>query len=604
MVTTVPARDAIPIEETWNRESVFTTLDEWQNEYDAVLALAPQIAAYQGRLGEGAETLAELMTQAETLQVRAITVMFYAVMDYSVDTTNAQMASLYEKAQMLMGQVMGSMAFIEPEILALGQETALGWCQQNDKLTVYTHWVQDLFRRAASIRSADVEQLLGQLATPFAGAEQVHSMLTNADMQFPDAHDAQGNPHTVTQGTLDTLLRNPDREVRRTAWEGYADQYLQHKNTLATTLSTSMKQTIFTARARGFENTLQYKLNPHNLPESVFHNLVETFREYIPVWHRYWRVRRKALGVDQLHPYDIWAPLTKHDPRVSYEEAVEWISTGLQPLGADYVQVLRRGTLEQRWVDRAVNKGKREGAFSFGTPNTHPFIMMSYDNTLGAMSTLAHELGHSLHTYHSVQNQPLVYAHYSLFLAEIASNFNQALTRAYLLENNPDPLFQIAVIEEAMDNFHRYFFIMPSLARFEYAVHSRLERGEPVNADDMINLLTEIFSEGYGEEMQVDPARVGITWAQFSHLYEDYYVFQYATGISAAHHFANRILNDEPGAVEAYLGFLSAGSSAYPLDVLDAAGVDMRSPNVVHATFGVLDSYIDRLENLVDAHLT
>ncbi len=601
--TTIPARDVIPDAQKWHRESVFANVDAWHAEYKTVQGMIPGAAAYQGRLAESPQTLAEALQQATELQMRAMTLYFYAIMEYSMDTTHAESAALNEKAQMLFGQVMGGLAFIEPELLAIGHDTLKTWCAKHDALAIYTQWLDDLFRRAEHVRSGEVEQLFGMLAAPFGGAEQAHSMLTNADMRFPDAVGADGQPHPVTQGTLGTLLTNPDREVRRTAWEGYADVYLQFKNTLAATLSTSMKQTGFLAQARGYDNSLQSKLHEHHLPESVFHNLIDTFRENIPTWHRYWQVRRKALGVETLNPYDIWAPLTTQPQRVSYEQAVDWISAGLQPLGDAYVATLRRGTLEERWVDRAVNQGKREGAFSFGTPRTHPFIMMSYDDSLGAMSTLAHELGHSLHSYHSWQTQPEIYGRYSLFLAEIASNFNQALTRAYLFEHNPDPFFQIALIEEAMDNFHRYFFIMPSLARFEYEVHSRLERGEGVTADDMIGLMTEIFSEGYGDAMHVDHDRVGITWAPFPHLYEDYYVFQYATGISAAHHFANRILGQESGAVDAYLGFLRAGSSAYPLDVLDAAGVDMRSPEVVQETFGVLADYVERLEGLVDAHL-
>ncbi|MEZ4671764.1 MAG: M3 family oligoendopeptidase [Anaerolineae bacterium] len=382
--------------------------------------------------------------------------------------------------------------------------------------------------------------------------------------------------------------------------ENYADTYLSFKNTLTSNYLASVKRDVFLARARNYKGALEASLFQNNIGREVFDNLIATYRKNIPTWHKYWAIRRKALGVDTLNPYDIWAPIAKKPPKVPYKKAVAWICEGMKPLGKAYVDALRRGCLEERWVDVYPNKGKSAGAFSFGTYDTHPFIMMSYDDGLGALSTLAHELGHSMHSYHS-SKQPYIYADYSLFVAEVASNFNQAMTRAHLFKTNSDPDFQIAVIEEAMNNLHRYFFIMPTLARFELEVHERIERGEAVTADDLITLMTDLFSEGYGKEMHVDRERVGITWAQFGHLYANYYVYQYATGISAAHALSGRILDGVPGAAENYIKFLSAGSSLYPVDALKLGGVDMATPEAVERTFAVLASYVDRLEKLVAA---
>ncbi len=271
----------------------------------------------------------------------------------------------------------------------------------------------------------------------------------------------------------------------------------------------------------------------------------------------------------------------------------------MQPLGDDYVSILRQGALHDRWIDVYPNQGKRQGAFSFGWQGTYPFIMTSYHDDLKAMSTVAHELGHSMHSYFTWQHQPFVYANYSLFVAEVASNFNQAMVRAHLRQAQPDPDFQIALIEEAMNNFHRYFFIMPTLAQFELEVHTRIEQGEPLTADDMNTLMADLFAEGYGSEMAFDRDQVGITWAQFGHLFSNYYVFQYATGISAAHALANRILAGEPGAAANYRQFLNAGGSLYPMDALKLAGVDMTTPEAVEATFKVLGDMVDQLEKLV-----
>jgi oligoendopeptidase F len=312
-------------------------------------------------------------------------------------------------------------------------------------------------------------------------------------------------------------------------------------------------------------------------------------------------VRRRALGLDRLHVYDIKAPLSASTPSVPFNQAVEWITQGMAPLGDEYVHTLRRGVLEQRWVDIYPNQGKRAGAFSTGVQGTHPFLLMSYTDDLASLSTLAHELGHSMHSYYTWKTQPPIYANYTIFVAEVASNFNQALVRAHLFATNPDPEFQIAVIEEAMSNFHRYFFIMPTLARFELEMHQRAERGLPLTADTMNALTAELFSEGYGPAMAVDVDRVGSTWAQFpTHLYSNFYVYQYATGIAAAHALAEQVLAGAPDAADRYLTFLKAGNSRYPLEVLQEAGVDLTTPEPVEKTFGVLAGLIDRLEQLIE----
>jgi oligoendopeptidase F len=331
----------------------------------------------------------------------------------------------------------------------------------------------------------------------------------------------------------------------------------------------------------------------------VFHTLIEVFKENLPTWHRYWRVRREALGYDALYVYDIKAPLTEAKPEVPYEQAVVWICEGMAPLGEEYVAAIRRGCREGRWVDRARNKGKRQGAFSSGAYDTQPFIMMSYADDVFSLSTLAHELGHSMHSFLTRKNQPYIYGHYSLFVAEVASNFHQAMVRDYLFRTQEDADLQLALIEEAMSNFHRYFFIMPTLARFELEMHQRVERGAPVNARTMMDLTADLFKEGYGKEVVFDDERIGITWAQFVHMYMNFYVYQYATGISGAHALTDRVLSGERGAAEDYVRFLSAGGSVYPLDALKAAGVDLAAPEPVERAFESLAEVVDRLEALV-----
>lgn len=601
--TALPPRSAIAPEHTWNAPSVFQTVDDWHAEYKALMEDLPGLgAAYQGRLADGPGTLAGFLDAYETLYGRVGKIVVYASMMSAVDSADQDAAAMAGQAMGAYSRVLAAAAFAEPEILAIGQDTIAGWLRSEPRLAPYAHYFDNVFRKQAHVRAVEVEEVLGMLADPFSSVAKTASLLANADIQFRPATTRDGQTLSVEQGNLLSHLLSDDRTRRQTAWESYTDGYLSFKNTFANNLATTVKQDVFMARARRHASALESALFPYNIPTDVFHRLIDTFRQHLPTWHRYWAIRRRALGVETLHPYDIWAPLTANRPHIPYLQAVDWISDGLAPLGEDYVAALRRGCLEERWVDIYPNKGKRQGAFSSGWKGTHPFIMMSYNDTLNALSTLAHELGHSMHSFLAWQHQPMVYSDYSLFVAEVASNFNQALVRAHLLATQPDPDFQIAVIEEAMFYFHRYFFIMPTLARFELEMHERVERGEGLSADSLIALMADLFAEGYGGEVHVDRERTGITWATFNHLYANFYVFQYATGISAAHALAQGVLDGKPGAVEDYLSFLKAGDSRYPLDALQLAGVDMRTPEAVETTFGVLASYVDRLAGLVEAH--
>lgn len=598
-LTPIPRAD-VPKAQTWNAESVFPSLQAWQDDYADVESMMEELHPFQGTLGASPERLADWLDVSSQVERRIAKLYFYAIMSTSTDGNNNDFKALVGRAISLYGRGQAFSAFAMPEILALGEEKVLSWIQAEPRLAIYEHWAKDVFRQQAHILSKEVEEVLGLIQEPFGNVENIASELANVDLTVADAQDKDGNPFTVTQGTLQIALQSPDRTLRRTAWNNYGDAYLSVKNTFAQTYLTSVKQQVLQSKLRRYDNVLSFKLSPNNLPQSVFHNLISTFKANIKTWHRFWDVKRRLLKQPDFSPYDIWAPMAQQEPVVSYEQAVDWISAGLQPLGNEYVQALRQGCLQDRWVDYAINDGKRQGAFSYGTYDTMPFIMMSFDHSLGGMSTLAHELGHSLHSYHTRKAQPPVYGNYSLFVAEVASNFNQAMTRAHLLKTNPDRNFQLALLQEAIDNFHRYFFIMPTLARFEYEVYTRAESGKPLTLDTLLGLMGDLYAEGYGDTMTDDRERTSITWAQFMHLYEPYYTFQYATGISAAHALADDVLSGDEGARQRYLTFLSAGSSQHPMEVLKQAGVDMSTPHAVEKTYQVLSDMVDRLESLVE----
>jgi oligoendopeptidase F len=596
--TTLPSRNEVPPDQTWDLASVFPTPQEWEVACKQLTDMLPALSAYQGQLGESPQKLFEfiqLFQEAATLLGK---INVYATNAYSVDTLDQEAAARNGQARSLTAKHAAAISFFDPELMQIGFPRLRQWMEIEPRLAFFRHYVEKLEKRQTHVRSGEVEEVLAMVNDPFYAATSIYSALNNAELSFQPAIASDGSLHEVGQASISALVTHPDREVRRTAWENYSDGYLKFKSTMAATLTATIRQDVFNARARGYETSLHASLAPNNIPVEVFHNLIEVFKKNLPTWRCYWRLRKKLLGYETFHVYDIKAPLTSHKPVISFSQAVKWITEGMAPLGREYVEILQRGCLEERWVDYARNKGKREGAFSSGSMGTRPFIMMSYADDVFSLSTLAHELGHSLHSYHSRLFQPFIYSRYSLFVAEVASNFNQAMVRRHLFETQTSPEFQVSLIEEAMSNYHRYFFIMPTLARFELELHQRVEKGQPINADILIGLTADLFKEGYGDEVEFDRNRIGITWAQFGHMYMNYYVYQYATGIAGAHALVDGILSGKPGAAQKYLDFLKLGGSMYPLDALQAASVDLTSSEPVEKAFAVLAGLVDRLEKL------
>jgi len=602
VVKPLPNRSDIDKRFTWDAESVFPEESGWDHAVDTILSSLPDLAEFKGHLSDSPDALADWFEANERAHRLMAKVIVFTTMSYSVDVGDQEAAARTDRARSVAAQLGAAASFAVPEMLAIGIPNLRKWVATSPRLAHLGHYFDRLEKLQSRIRSAEVEELLTQVSDPLATALSVHSVLANTDLKFAPAVSSDGELHEVAQGTVAALLTNQDREVRRTAFESYADQHLAMRHAMAASLAGGVKRDVFFARARGYASSLEAALEPSHIPVEVYHNVVQTFRDNVSTWHRYWRIRREALGLEVLKPYDTRAQISSSGLKVPYEKAVDWIAEGVAPLGDEYVEVLRQGAFVDRWVDIYPNKGKRMGAFSTGSMDTPPFIFMSYNDDIYSMSTLAHELGHSMHSYHTRGSQPYVYSNYGLFQAEVASNMHQALTRRHLLATKTDPEFQIAVIEEAMSNFYRYFFIMPSLARLELEVHERVERGGALTAEYLNNLMADLMLEVYGSEVDVnerDRERIGSTWAQFhTHLYSNFYVYQYATGIAAADHLVERVAAGERIAVESYLAFLRSGGSMYPLEGLRMAGVDMTSPEPVKAAFATLSSMVDQLEKL------
>jgi oligoendopeptidase F len=603
VIKLLPARSEMDRRYTWDSESVFPTEAAWEEAADSVLARLPDLAEFKGHLGDSAEAMADWFDASERIHRLMGKLMVHATMSYSVDVGDQAAAARADRARFVAAQLGAGTSFAFPEMIAIGLPKLREWVATSPRLAHLGHYFDRLEKMQKRIRSAEVEALLTQVSDPLATALSVHGVLANADLKFEAAADSSGERHEVAQGTVAALLTSSDRVLRRSTFESYADAHLDMQHAMAASLAGGVKRDVFYARARGYASSLEAALEPAHIPVEVYHNVVRTFRKHVGTWHRYWRVRRKALGLSVLKPYDTRAQINESRLEVPYGQAVDWIAEGVSPLGEEYVRILRQGALQDRWVDIYPNRGKRMGAFSTGVMDTQPFIFMSYNDDIYSMSTLAHELGHSMHSYYARNTQPFVYSNYGLFQAETASNMNQALTRRHLLATNADPAFQIAVIEEAMSNFYRYFFIMPSLARLELEIHERAERGAPITADYLNNLMADLISEVYGSEVEVSPSdrdRIGSTWAQFhTHLYSNFYVYQYATGLAAANHLVRRVAQGDSNAVDSYLAFLKSAGSMYPLEGLRMAGVDMTSPEPVEAAFATLAEMVARLDELV-----
>ena len=605
MTRSLPARSAVDKRFTWDSESVFPDEAAWEEAVESIVSRLPDLEEFKGHLGDSPDALADWFDAIERARRLMACVMVYSTMAYSVDVSDQGAAARADRTRTVAAQLGAAASFAVPEMLSVGLPKLRQWATSSPRLSHLDHYFDRLEKLQKRIRSAEVEELLTQVSDPLATALSVHGVLANTDLKFAPAVGSDGDLREVAQGTIASLLTHPDREVRRTAFESYADEHLRMQHAMAASLAGGVKRDVFFARARGYASSLEAALEPGHIPVDVFHNVVRTFRENVGTWHRYWRIRRHALGLEVLRPYDTRAQLGAAELKVPYAQAVDWIAEGVAPLGEEYVKVLREGATQGRWVDVYPNQGKRMGAFSSGAVDTKPFIFMSYNDDIFSMSTLAHELGHSMHSYLAWRSQPFIYSNYGLFQAEVASNMHQALTRRHLLARKTDPAFQIAVIEEAMSNFYRYFFIMPSLARLELEIHEHAERGAAITADYLNNLMADLMEEVYGSEVDVserDRARIGSTWAQFhTHLYSNFYVYQYATGIAAADHLAGRVAAGDKKAVESYLAFLKSAGSMYPLEGLRMAGVDMTSPEPVEAAFATMSSMVDRLEVLTQA---
>ncbi|WP_078408682.1 oligoendopeptidase F [Priestia abyssalis] len=597
-VKKLPARSEIKVEDTWKLEDIFTTDDAWEKEFEEVKALIPNMAKYQGKLGESANSLYEALQTQDELTRKASILYTYAHMRYDQDTTNSLYQGLNDRIKTLYTQVASSLSFVTPELLSIDEQQLKGFLQEKEGLKLYEHALDEVNRQRPHVLSAEEEGLLAQASEVLGASSNTFGMLNNADLEFPSIKDENGDEVEITHGRYIRFLESEDRRVREEAFKAVYKTYGQFKNTFASTLSGTVKKDNFNARVRHYDSARHAALSNNNIPEEVYDNLVKTVNENLHLLHRYVELRKKVLGLDELHMYDLYTPLVKDvKMEVTYEEAKEYILEGLKPLGEDYLNVLRDG-FENRWVDIHENKGKRSGAYSSGTYGTNPYILMNWQNNVNNLFTLAHEFGHSVHSYYTRKTQPYPYGDYSIFVAEVASTCNEALLNDYLLKTIEDPKKRLYLLNHYLEGFRGTVFRQTMFAEFEHDIHVRAQNGEPLTPELLTNAYYELNKKYFGDGLHIDE-EIGLEWARIPHFYYNYYVYQYATGFSAAAALSKQILEEGEPAVARYIGFLKAGSSDYPINVLKKAGVDMATSQPIEEALAVFEQKLTEMEQLL-----
>lgn len=591
-------RSDVPVEETWSVESVYANAADWRVALAAVILDALQMSQYAGRLAESGATLLDALELRDALSLRARRMSMWPSLLSSVDAGNALYASMNGEAAAAVAKLAAAAAFVDPELLQISTERMAALLHEAPGLQRYAHAFAVLSAKAMHVRNAESEAVLAQVAEPLESASVIASAATYADMRFAPvlAEDGKTN-HALTHSSAGGLLAIP--ELRHATWNVYADGHIALENTLAAAYQGTVKATIFRARARRYKSALAMSLAENHIPESVFDALQTVFDKNLPTWHRFWALRQRRLGrVQRNSDAPVYGGPSRLGPEMpmTFAQASDMIAAAMAPLGVGYVQAMLRGLREDRWVDRAKNTGKIAGAFSSGVQGTRPFILMSWNDSLLSASTLAHELGHSMHTLLSCETQPAVYSDYGLFVAEVASNFNQAMMRAHLLKTAHTADQRLSILDEAFSNFHRYLFVMPLLARFERDVFAHVEAGGAISAPFLSNRFADVFRAGYGGAMEIDAARLGAGWMAFSHLHSPFYVYQYGTGIAAANALARDVLEQGAPAAARVTNFLKAGASGYPLEVLNLAGIDMTTHAPIERGFAMLKDMVDELE--------
>lgn len=594
-------------EDTWNMEDLYASEDLYDKDREKTERMMERFSSFQGRLSRGPKELLETLRLYEKMNRTFEKLYVYANQKYHEDTANAKYQKMSQEAQLLGTRLSQCTAWLEPELLTLPEEklgsyfgaceaaNAAGQTAEADALSMYKRFIEQITRRKEHVLNADTEALLSKAGDLGQAPSNIFSMFNNADIRFPDVCGSDGKALPLTQGSYISMLQKEDRTLRRNAFQSLYSVYAQFENTLAAVYYANARQADFFAKEHHYASSMEEALDINEIPVSVYHSLIETINRRLPLMHRYMELRKRLMGLDELHMYDIYTPMVRCPQKTySFEEAKEIVRRGLAPLGEDYLAILQEG-FDNRWIDVYENTGKRTGAYSWGAYEPHPYVLLNFHGGLKDVFTLAHEMGHSLHSWYSNHTQPYLYAGYRIFVAEVASTCNEALLIHDLMERSTDEDEKKYLINYFLEQFRTTMYRQTMFAEFEMLTHQAVQRGEALTAETLNQCYLELNQRYFGSNMVVDE-EISHEWSRIPHFYNPFYVYQYATGFAAAIAISSKILSNESGIVEKYKRFLSGGSSKNPIDLLKICGVDMSTPEPVEAALDVFEQYLSKME--------
>ena len=596
-MSSVPARSDIDEAYKWDLDSLYASDEDWEAAYEEAEELIEDLSAYQGRATEDATTLLATLETYEELMRTVSNVAAYARMRRDEDTTDDTYQALTARSQSLSSEASSAASFLDPELQALDYDDIEAMLDEEPGLESYEHYFDDVLRMKDHTRSAEVENLLAELGEVTGAPGEVYNMLANADMEFPTVEDPDGDQQPITLNNFTTLQKHPNRDFRQRVYEAFYDEWGTVRNAVGTAYKNAVKTDVKMANARDYDTAREAALDGPNVPVEVYDTLVDTVHDNLDTLHRHADLKRESIGADELRMWDLYVPLVQEEsPEIEYEQACEYVTEAVAPLGEDYQSRLADG-LDSRWVDVYETEHKQSGAYSGGTYDSQPFILMNYQDDVESMYTLAHELGHSMHSEYTSEEQPFVYSGYEIFVAEVASTVNETLLTHHLLDTVEDERLRRHILNEYLERFRSTLYRQTMFAEFEHRTHEMSEAGEPLTPDRLDDLYRDLKGDYY--EPAVLDDRIAREWMRIPHFYRAFYVYQYATGISAAVALVDGILNEGAPAAQRYIDFLRSGSRQYPLELLRDAGVDMASPDPVESALSTYGEYLDEFAELL-----
>jgi oligoendopeptidase F len=594
----IPKRSEIELKYKWHLEDIIPDETTWDKLNKEINELLQQLTDYQGHLGDSAESMYQVMDLIDRIGQKFELVYAFAHMKRDEDSLNTKAQELFGQAQQLLTNIQAAQSFVIPELLKLDEALINEYLSVHPKLALYKHAIEDTFRQKPHVLSENEEAILAKTSQISRTAKNVYDILADADLKFPKVKDEDQVDVEITPGRFIRLLRSENRQVRKDSFEATYNTYGKLQNTMAALLDASVQKDVFYARVRQYDSALQMALDQDNIPESVYDNLLNTIHDNIQQLHRYVRLRKKALGLDELHMYDLYVQIVPNvKMSLDYQKSWELVLAGLQPLGQEYLNTLLTGK-DHRWIDVYETEGKTSGAYSFGVYGVHPFVLLNHQNTLDDAFTLAHEMGHALHSFYSNKTQPYVYSDYTIFLAEIASTLNEALLVEHLLKVTKEPLKRMYIINHQLEQIRTTVFRQTMFAEFEKLTHQKVENGETLTCETLNSIYRQLNQTYYGQDIVIDDL-IKLEWIRIPHFYRAFYVYKYATGFSAALALSRLILSQGESAVDKYINFLSSGSKDYSLNLLKQAGVDMTKPQPIQACMDTFSSLLDEMESLL-----